>query len=661
MRRALALVWTVVACAGEGEAAPDAPLWVVVDAEPGVDVAAAELVPPVAERQRVEVRPGVWAIGVEPRDGARALTVRAPGACPADVREASGGARRVRLRAFLSVDEPVAQVGWDAQARIEVRPGCREALAGRVEWTQVGGPRLAALATARNGFVVNARTPPFEGEVPWGVVPVSPRTRGEVVLEARWRGSSGPEVRRRVRIAAGPRATGLPSVPVGGQVLLGGRGWTIVEPPRGARAELAPGAEVTSFVPDVVGTWRLRDADDRELMLRAGRYDDTPLDCGRSECHASAAEHARTSPMTSVLARGLMGELGDGYDPTCAAGCHSVGEPGLPDGGFAHVARAGGFALGQATSDAAWDRLPVALQRLSGVGCLACHGPGAIPAPEARWAILRSDVCATCHDAPPRYGHVAAWRASRMARADAHPRTTADATCRGCHTTSGFLARVGVREEQPVPDGVGPLGVACAACHAPHGDHVGVALLRATPVPSSLAGSAAQVPAKSRVCVSCHAPDGEGLPAASAASLWLASSEHADVDGGCVGCHRAGPDDLERGASHRFAADPTACAPCHEGDAVAEARAQSAELQERARSLWDALVARGAVRVADGEQGDPVHARTPTVADPDSPEGRAARDVALVLEDPAAGAHGPARARSLLDRAASAPSLDAAR
>ena len=34
--------------------------------------------------------------------------------------------------------------------------------------------------------------------------------------------------------------------------------------------------------------------------------------------------------------------------------------------------------------------------------------PGALP--EARWSILRADVCAYCHDAPPRYGHVEGWR-----------------------------------------------------------------------------------------------------------------------------------------------------------------------------------------------------------------------------------------------------------
>jgi hypothetical protein len=56
------------------------------------------------------------------------------------------------------------------------------------------------------------------------------------------------------------------------------------------------------------------------------------------------------------------------------------------------------------------------------------------------WSILRADVCAVCHDAPPRYPKVAAWRASKMARADATPGTRAEG-CRDCHTTWGFLFR----------------------------------------------------------------------------------------------------------------------------------------------------------------------------------------------------------------------------
>src|SRR5690606_10045669 len=119
------------------------------------------------------------------------------------------------------------------------------------------------------------------------------------------------------------------------------------------------------------------------------------------------------SPMTHVLARGLSGELGP-YPGSCALGCHSAGEPGLLDGGFAHVAEELGHGVPEAS--AGWDALPRRLRRVGGVTCTTCHGPGAVPERSARWAILRSDVCATCHDAPPRYSHAASYATSAMAR-----------------------------------------------------------------------------------------------------------------------------------------------------------------------------------------------------------------------------------------------------
>src|SRR5262249_57354796 len=91
--------------------------------------------------------------------------------------------------------------------------------------------------------------------------------------------------------------------------------------------------------------WVLADGAGQKLPVRVGRYDETPLDCGRADCHPRAASGAAESPMTSVLARGLDGALGPAYDPRCAAACHAVGQPGLADGGFLDVAREMGTSL----------------------------------------------------------------------------------------------------------------------------------------------------------------------------------------------------------------------------------------------------------------------------------------------------------------------------
>ena len=669
--------------------------WIVIVAPPGVDLTDATVTPEMTGVRRVLLAPGRWSFGVPRVALSRGMTLNAAGVCPATL---DTDTERVELAPWLEAP-PMPALGWGSPFRIEVRPGCREATAGGIEWRHVGGIAPGELSTDRNGFVVTGRAARFEeafdGDAPWGVVPLSPRTRGESMLEGVWTGEGRPVARLRIRIAAAPRATGLPSVPLGARVDLGGDGWRLVDRPRGSSAELVTGLGRTALVPDTVGTWQLRDEHDRELLLRAGRYDDTPLDCGRPDCHAPEATAVLSSPMTSVFARGLEGGLGSDYDPSCAIGCHTVGEPGVPDGGFAHVLHTGGFALPTSPHDGAWDALPVALQRLAGVGCVACHGPGAIPAPESRWAIVRSDVCAICHDAPPRYGHVVAWRGSAMSRSDEDPRTRA-VGCRDCHTTLGFLARIGVREvgagstgmagalaAGAVPDAgstgqpmepaarhddvqasVGPIGIACAACHAPHGEHVGVALLRRVPLPSTVASA----PDQSLVCTACHAETSDetatALPRASAATLLFATSaDHRSVEAGCIGCHRAGPAEgapLERGTAHAFAVDAGACASCHEGEPspLDRAAAASTELATRARELFDALVARGVVRASPADRDtDPLHAQRPELRSPAHPLAGAARNVTLVLEDPAAGAHAPAHARRLLDEAAAALSV----
>jgi hypothetical protein len=567
---------------------------------------------------------------------------------------------------------PTVPVGFDAPFAVEARPLCPEARAGTIAWRAVSGApagAAGALSISDDGLAVRARTPALAlalgGPPPWGVVPISPRTRGEVVLEATWRGGAAEE-RHLVRVVAAPRARGLPNTPLGTRVYLGGDAWRVEAHPAGAAAALATAGGATSLEPDVAGDWRLVDGAGHALTLRAGRYDDTPLDCGRSDCHAAIASASAASPMTTVLARGMLpapdghgAAFGDVY-PGCALACHATGEPGLHDGGFTDV-------LGELGLDVAaiaprrWESLPRPLRRAGGVGCLACHGPGALPEASARWGVLRTDVCASCHDAPPRYGHVEAWRGTRMARADRDPRAATDRACARCHTTWGFLAQASTAAasvDRRPPAGVGALGVTCAACHAVH-DHAagarplgaGRPLLRAVPRRALLADAAVPAPAeKSEVCLACHAPEAaDGAPPASAAALWLARggldpstgaalagpAPHAALAGGCVGCHQGGPA-VERGAGHGFVAGTGACARCHPKPLAPD------DLPARARSLWAALRAGAAP-----DEAGPPHARAARL-DRATPLGRAAWDVALVLEDPAAAAHNAPYARMLL-------------
>jgi hypothetical protein len=332
------------------------------------------------------------------------------------------------------------------------------------------------------------------------------------------------------------------------------------------------------------------------------------FDCVRSDCHPNVGREIDTSPMTTVLARAFDGELDPAMDPRCAVACHAAGEPGLPDGGFAHVASELGWAFPGRGRKGAWAQLPRMLRRTGGVGCIACHGPAAIPERSARWSVLRADVCAICHDAPPRYQHVAAWRGSKMARADAIPEAR-DERCATCHTTWGFLAATGVRaprEEGVPPAHAGPIGLGCTVCHTNHGAHLDRGLVRKLEAPASLAPVSAQALAQTgSVCLRCHAPESAtGAPAASASALFLArggvavqtgqplsgAGTHANVEAGCAGCHLGPKSD---GSSHAFKTDPKRCATCHTAGPPAEKPdAKGRLIRPRAEALYAILVAK---------------------------------------------------------------------
>lgn len=578
---------------------------------------------------------------VSRRSLARSLSL--VGFCAAEIPRAEAQVLDVVMTPTVEVLAP-PPVGFDAPFTVEVRPGCRDAIAAQVTWEVLRAPRgdigAVALTTERRGFVAHGHTtswsPPSTPR--WGIVPISADASGEVVLRMRYGRPGSEPITREVRVLAAARSTGLPSIAIGAGVMLRGGPFVIRESPPGAHAvieALAALEGIERFVPDVEGRWVLADPSGRTLALRSGEHARTPLDCGRSECHARETEQTAASPMT----RAFVSHVGD----ECAIACHTTGEPGLPDGGFVHEAgRLGGSATTDSTLTHA--SLPRPLRRLAGVGCTACHGPGAIPEASARWAILRSDVCASCHDAPPRYGHVIAWSGSSMSESD-RAIETREPACARCHTTAGFLTSIGARAETEVPLDAGPIGIACAACHAPHAEaRLSTALVRRVEVPESLGVlPTTWSEAGSIVCLSCHSPGADDVRASSAAillgvggrapdgaPLLAAEGEAPHRDLACTGCHagEAGTT-IERGASHAFAIDRARCARCHD-----DASALDAAFAGRAMI---GTAARARANVGEAET-HPSHA----VADP------SVWNVALVIGDPGAWAHAPAYARRLL-------------
>ncbi len=595
------------------------------------------------------------------RDAGR-VRVSAPGGCPLVVEAPKAPGIDVverRIEPLFDLGPRVRVVGPERRFEIRATERCPEAKRATLELRHAGGALLDDVRVEDGGRRLSAKTRGLEAVwngARWGIVPVSAEHRGASQVTARTRLPDGKSFERSLEVAALARSAGLPSVAVGHGVLVAGSGFRLEKKPEGSRAELRKLGELTELVPDVRGDFALADADGRSLVIQSGRYDEMPLDCGRSDCHAAIAANARQSPMTHALEA----DLGGAHplaSVECALACHATGEPGTGDGGFSHVQAE----LDLVALPHTFAELPRALRRLGGVGCLACHGPSRVPPESARWAVLRSDVCAVCHDSPPRYGHVAAFRSSPMAASDRDPRTR-DGECARCHTTWGSLGEPARRP----PAEVGTTGLGCVACHDVHGHAETVRtdgaapanatpLLRAVDVSALLPAAPAPALGPSRVCIDCHTPGKGALPAASAAAIWAGTggidpetgspldgpAPHASDPRGCLRCHDSGPSTFERGKGHAFTTRLDGCAPCH-----AERPLRRYELAREAHALLDEIVP---LARAEKRSGPPHAEPLATALSPQ--KARALRNALLVLEDPAADVHNPAYARRLLDTA----------
>ena len=623
------------------------------------------VLPAIAEIRR-EIKGGV--VALEVKREARSITLQLAGAC----------SRRVELTG-LSDDEPAhvvlpslfdvgpseRVVGLGNSFDVRASPSCPEAFGVRTSFAVTGGAPLDRVVLDPDGRRLSATTRATAPTTPrdYGIVPVSARAQRERRSEITFRVElgGGAYLERGLGVSALSRASGLGDVGLSHRVLLGGEGWRLLDKPPESAAALRRVGPLFELWPDRPGSYALVDAAGHTLALHSGRYDQTPLDCGRSGCHGEIAKSAHDSPMTHVLASDL-GGCHSLTDPTCATACHTTGEPGTQDGGFAHLAAE--LALPKLPDD--YDDLPRALRRLGGVGCLACHGPTKIAAASQRHTLMKSEVCAVCHDAPPRYGHVQALASSRMGHADSSAQARREPACARCHTAWGAVGR------PAPPSDIEPFGLTCATCHDvhPHGPHAqrpgGAAekmnaptyggLLRDFPLPQTLPNPPASFQGVSRVCISCHAPSSNTLrPEASAAAIVAGQggfepetgaplafpAPHAAAPKGCLSCHDSGPEGLTLGKSHGFRATQESCVRCHDSPPN-----RDPALAQRARQL----LARLDPEHSEGDVGRPWHARYERLL-PSPQRTRALRNVLLVLEDPAADVHAPGYARALLDAA----------
>ncbi|GEM_PF-627831 len=612
--------------------------WLLLRAK-GMDVPDRIEVSPEANVVGYQVFDDTWRLHIQ--EGSRQVTVQAAGACPVNLKAPPAGAMPRLLRAELvprlQIVRDRAEVGFGESFRLKAVPNCAVPEESRIRWQQRALP--SGKLTESWGNELSGRMPSLKSvlgaELPWGIVPISPRTQQKLSVRATLLSPTGNELgNATTTLSAAARASGLPNVAVNHTLQLGGGGWQLLKRPPGSHAELGVGDGFSSFLADMPGNFELRDDAGRGLRVHAARLDSMPLDCGRSGCHTEVVKSFESNPMAKAL------DIVPVAERACAVGCHTQGEAELDDGGSGQVRRELGLTEFALTSA---DVLPRDLERVSHVGCLGCHGPGAIPEATARWGIVRSAVCAVCHDSPPEYGHHQAWSETAMAKPPTDARMQ-NVPCARCHTTTGFLhtQTVDAPLRDPPPQ-VRVSGLTCVTCHAVHSDSKLPHLLRAV----KTEGFPVLGLGSSQVCVSCHsAGSREEYPSASAASIWAGSggfepitgeplagpTAHRDQGRGCLLCHGGDTGGLKRGADHSFTASRDQCQLCH------AAPLGASELRGRAERAWAAL----------GFEAWSQHGQERRHFSRTSARDRARYNLSLVFEDPAFDAHNSAYAELLI-------------
>ncbi|HWP06844.1 MAG TPA: hypothetical protein VNN72_13920, partial [Polyangiaceae bacterium] len=286
-------------------------VWLLLTVDPAdrIELDAATVTPAASliERRRESHR-----LAVRLERTREAIVVRAPGACPLTVMPAeliASATVERRLESLFDFGPSPRVVGFVQRFEVRATPRCSEAARARVELSAADGAPLDEVQIRDGGRTLAGRTRPLEAPegVELGIVPISARSRAATQIRARVQLDDGSHIDRVLELAAGTRASGLPNVAVDHAVLLAGQAPKLVARPEGSTAELVAHSGLFELVPDRPGAYGIADANGRKLNLNAGLYDETPLDCGRSDCHHAMAASDQGSPMTSALAADLGG------------------------------------------------------------------------------------------------------------------------------------------------------------------------------------------------------------------------------------------------------------------------------------------------------------------------------------------------------------------
>lgn len=199
-------------------------------------------------------------------------------------------------------------------------------------------------------------------------------------------------------------------------------------------------------------------------------------------CHSGSVEapdmyHSwQTTGHSMMFSNGISGYLGSYYSTVCLP-CHTVGydvNTNAVNGGFDDIMAQTGWKFPTILTNSNWSAVPPALQNVANIQCENCHGPGSEHAAAfgdttiSNWPRLAvttsSGDCNQCHDAPTHHIKGTEWYVSGHANTTRIPSGPNRLACVGCHTSSGFIARL----DSASTTNTAFEAIGCQTCHEPH-------------------------------------------------------------------------------------------------------------------------------------------------------------------------------------------------